>query len=239
MAKILLIETSGTVCSAAMAEDGRVLALVETFDVGSHAAYLTLHIEACCQQSGIALAQIDAVAMSKGPGAYTSLRVGASVAKGICYGLDKPLIALNTLEALAYGCRAAGVPEDGQVPVWVPMLDARRQELWLALYGADMQEIASAQPLVLENNSFEDFLAHYVKNLSGFRFVLTGSGIEKVRNGGFWQKSDFEGPEKNSATNLVELAEKAYKMAVFEDIAYFEPFYMKPPNITTPGKPPF
>lgn len=239
MAKILLIETSGTVCSAAMAVDGQVIALVETAEVNNHAAFLTLHIEACCRESGLALAQIDAVAMSKGPGAYTSLRVGASVAKGICYALDKPLISLHTLEALAYGCLEIGLPADGLIPLWVPMLDARRQELWLALYGADMQEIAPAQPLILENNSFEDFLMQYVGDGSGFRFVLSGSGIEKVRSGGFLTKNHFWGAQKNSAANLAVMAEKAYKMADFEDIAYFEPFYMKPPNITTPGKPPF
>ena len=239
MAKILLIETSGTVCSVAMAVNGSVLAQVETEAVSNHAAFLTLHIEACCQQAGIALQQIDAIAMSKGPGAYTSLRVGASVAKGVCYALDKPLIALNTLEALAYGCRSLGLPEDGLEPVWVPMLDARRQELWLALYGADMREIAPAQPLILTNNSFEDYIEQHIGSDSGFRFVLAGSGIEKVRSGGFLTKLHFWGPEKNSAANLAVLAEMAYISEEFEDIAYFEPFYMKPPNITTPGKPPF
>ncbi|MFN0176162.1 MAG: tRNA (adenosine(37)-N6)-threonylcarbamoyltransferase complex dimerization subunit type 1 TsaB [Saprospiraceae bacterium] len=254
MAKILLIETSSEVCSAAISVDGRVVALSEKLETQSHAALLTLQIRECCEIAGIPLAQLDAVALSRGPGAYTALRVGASVAKGICYALDKPLIAVDTLLALAYASRLEiGVGESNvqypisqypisqyrNSPIFVPMLDARRQEVWLAVYDAGLREIAAAQPLDLNNNLFEDFISEKAGVTGGGGIVLAGNGMEKIRSGGFLEKIKFSEIKKCSAGNLSVLADQIFQNADFQDIAYFEPYYMKAPNITTSAKPPF
>ncbi len=240
MAKILLIETSSEVCSAAISVDGKVVAVSENLESQSHAALLTLQISECCEVAGLELAELDAVAISKGPGAYTALRVGASVAKGICYALDKPLIAMDSLLILAHASVVADEGEKGGGhTVYVPLLDARRQEVWLALYDAEWNEIAPAQALILENNSFEMFLSEKTGGRLGDRFVLSGNGMEKTRSGGFLEKAVFSDIEKCSARYLSVLAEDFFQKADFQDIAYFEPFYMKPPNITTPNKLPF
>lgn len=238
MAKILLIETSSEVCSAALGVDGKLAAFSENLEVQSHAALLTLQIRACVEAAGIPLAQLDAVALSRGPGAYTALRVGASVAKGICYALEKPLIAVDTLLALAYAAREwdLGCSES---KVLTPMLDARRQEIWLGVYDAQLQEIAPAQPLILENNSFEKFVSEKIGGGEIGRFVLSGNGMEKTRSGLLSKKAVFSEVNKCSARYLVTLAEQYFQKADFQDIAYFEPFYMKPPNITTPAGPQF
>jgi len=244
MAKILLIETSGEVCSAAISVDGRVVALAEDLNTQSHAALLTLQIAACAKTADIPLAQLDAVAVSKGPGAYTSLRVGASVAKGICYALDKPLIAVDTLLALAHGTRQwmEHSPSPEQISgrhVFVPMLDARRQEVWLAIYDEALLEIAPAQPLILENNSFEMFISEKTRGAEIEWVVLSGNGMEKTRNGDNFKKAVFSELGKCSAPYLAGLAEQYFQNADFQDVAYFEPYYMKPPNITTSSKPLF
>jgi tRNA threonylcarbamoyladenosine biosynthesis protein TsaB len=248
MAKILLIETSSEVCSAAISMDRKVVALSENLETQSHAALLTLQIEECVRLSGIGLDQLDAVALSRGPGAYTALRVGASVAKGICYALDKPLLAVDTLLALALASReltdnlesviidsGAKLQSSGS-SIFAAMLDARRQEIWLALYDADMREIAAAQPLILENNSFENFVFAHTTGIEINRIVLSGNGVEKVRSGGNSERVVFSGLQKCSARYLATLGEQLLQKIDFQDIAYFEPFYMKPPNITTSSK---
>lgn len=244
MAKILLIETSGEVCSAAISVDGRVVALVEAPDTQSHAALLTLQIGECSNKAGIPLAELDAVAVSKGPGAYTSLRVGASVAKGICFALNKPLIAVDTLLALAHASRLwVGKMPSGNLPtvapIYVSMLDARRQEVWLAIYNDDLVEIAPPQPLILENNSFENFVFEKTGGAQIEWIVLSGNGMEKTRSGDNFKKAVFSEQGKCSASYLADLAEQYFQSADFQDVAYFEPYYMKPPNITTPSKPLF
>lgn len=239
MAKILLIETSSEVCSAAIGVDGQIIALAEDLNAQSHAALLTLQIEACTKSAGITLAELDAVALSQGPGAYTALRVGASVAKGICYALDKPLIAVDTLQALAAASVSCPVPASANPSIFAPMLDARRAEIWLALYDADLREIAPAQPLILENNSFENFVLAQTSGLPFDWIVLSGNGVEKTRNGSLFQKAVISGILQCSARHLIGLATKKFQNADFQDIAYFEPVYLKPPNITISSKPLF
>jgi len=241
MAKILLIETSSEVCSTAISVDGKVVALSENLEAPSHAALLTLQISECSKAAGIPLAQLDAVALSRGPGAYTALRVGASVAKGICYALEKPLIAVDTLLALAHASRynVPGLTSNVQHPtsnIFVPLLDARRQEVWLAIYDDAMLEIAPAQPLILENNSFQKFVSAKMGEVLVSGIVLAGNGMEKMRSGESSEKLIFSEIKKCSAGYLSMLAEQMFESADFQDIAYFEPFYMKPPNITTSSK---
>ncbi|MGI9158606.1 MAG: tRNA (adenosine(37)-N6)-threonylcarbamoyltransferase complex dimerization subunit type 1 TsaB, partial [Saprospiraceae bacterium] len=156
MATILLLETATDVCAVGIAVDGRLAAAATEPPPSAHAAHLTIGIQRCLEQAGLNPTDRDAVAISAGPGSYTGLRVGASVAKGICYALNKPLIAVNTLDALAYGMWAAQ-PEPRDAYLFMPMLDARRQEVWTALYDHQLRRLIPPQPLILENNLFSFF----------------------------------------------------------------------------------
>lgn len=239
MAKILLIETATEVCSVAIAVNGAVAALEEAPDSLNHAALLTLQISRCAQQSGLALSELDAVAVSAGPGSYTSLRVGVSVAKGLCYALNKPLIAVDTLLALAM----AGKPpvktdskgEDGHL-FFLPMIDARRNEVWTGIYDHHFRQITPAQPLILENNSFVNFITDFVPLADQDLLVVSGNGMHKVLNVTFFENTVMSAVKKCSAQYLSDIALKIFQNSDFQDIAYFEPLYMKPPNITVSNK---
>ncbi len=231
MARLLLIETATEVCSVAVASEGEVLALVEKAQEVNCAAHLTLYIEKCVRQAGLALRQLDGVAVSSGPGSYTSLRVGISTAKGICYALDKPLMAVPTLQALAWAAQQSHLPAPSVR--WVPMLDARRQEVWMAIFDELLCPCTEPKPLVLD----EYFLQH-LQQLAltppQTLWVCAGNGMGKVPAhlwNGLLQRSSVAAC---SAAFLAALAEQRYSQCRFEDLAYFEPFYMKPPNITQP-----
>ena len=230
MAKILLIETATEVCSVAIAEQGEIIALVEDTNSTNHAALLTLQIADCCLQGGIALADLDAVAVSGGPGSYTSLRVGASVAKGICYALDKPLLAVDTLLSLAM----ASSQEQKNDPhrVYIPMIDARRQEVWLSVYDSNFKVLLPAQPFIVNNNLFDNEVLCAFDPNCGKEVVLSGNGMFKAESAIDLQKTVFSGIKKCSATYLATFANFQFQNADFQDVAHWTPFYMKPPNIT-------
>ncbi len=237
MAKILLIETATEVCSAAIAQEGQIMAMAEVTNSSNHAALLTMQIQDCCVQSEISLAELDAIAVSSGPGSYTSLRVGASVAKGICYALDKPLITVDTLlsMAMASGLELPNSPDTKQV--YIPMIDARRQEVWLAVYDTDFKVLIPAQPLIIANNLFDNDLLRAFGPDNGVRpvrSVLSGNGMFKAENAMDIQKAAFSSIKKCSAEFLAVLAEAAFQSADYQDIATWTPFYMKAPNITKP-----
>ena len=270
MSRILLIETATEVCSVAIAVDGEVVAMEEELQSLQHAALLTLQIEACVKTSGIPLASLDAVAVSRGPGSYTSLRVGASVAKGICYALDKPLIAIDTLLSLAWASREEMIPSTlhplpstvyrlpstvyrppstvhplpstvHRLPstVFIPMLDARRQEVWLAVFDERLEELAPEQPLIAENDLFDNLIRQVVPRPEEALLVISGNGSWKLENGTARENAVFSPVKKCSAQHMKTLAEHFFQNADFQNVAYFEPFYMKAPNITAPSKGPF
>mgnify|MGYP000403927893 CR=1 FL=1 len=231
MARLLLIETATEVCSVGIAQQGRVLSVQEEGDGVNCSAQLTLLIEACLRAADLSLRHLDAVAVSSGPGSYTSLRVGVSTAKGICYALDKPLIAVPTLQALAAGARSQW-PSSAPVR-WVPMLDARRQEVWLAIFDEQLQPCCPAQPLVLDEHVLER-LREMAPAPPHAQWVCAGNGTRKLSSalwGGYLIQSPINAC---TAAFLAELAEERYQNRLFEDVAYFEPFYMKPPHITQP-----
>ena len=234
MARILLIETATEICSVALAAEGRVLALCEDLPPADHAARITLLIDACVQQSGIPLRDLDAVAVSRGPGSYTGLRVGASAAKGICYALGKPLIAVDTLEALAWAALQQVDAADKPGALLLPMIDARRQEVWTAAYDGALHCLAPAQPLLLTNELFENFISHLPDNGRYKCIVIAGSGSDKAVSGLNLRTTPYDAFPKCSAAHLAALAERHFLASDFQDVSYFEPFYMKPPNITVP-----
>ena len=239
MAKILLIETATEVCSAAIAVEGVVVALAEIPESLQHAALLTLQISRCVQESGISLAELDAVAISNGPGSYTSLRVGVSVAKGICYALNKPLIAVDTLRSLAL---ASLEPEKerwgngtGRM-FFLPMIDARRNEVWTSMYDRAFQQVNPAQPLVLENNSFINYVTALITPNIEDVLIVSGNGTQKVLSVTFFENTVLSPIKKCAAQYLSAPAFQQFQNGDFQDIAYFEPLYMKPPNITVSNK---
>lgn len=218
MALILNIETATTVCSVALAEDGQLLALKEQDGDYSHAENLTLFVEEVMKQANAKLTDIDAVSVSKGPGSYTGLRIGVSTAKGLCYSLDKPLVAVNTLQHLAL---ALSQKEKIAAGMFCPMLDARRMEVYCAIYNSSNKIIKPTAAEIIDENSFAHLLS---KNVIYF----FGSGAGKCKEVLAGNKNAvFIDGIVPSAANMITLSEQAYINNMFEDLAYFEPFYLK------------
>lgn len=235
MADILLIETATSVCSVAVARDGRVLHQVETAEADRHAALITVFIRQCLNHLGMEPRQLHAVAVSAGPGSYTGLRVGVSAAKGLCYALGIPLIAVDTLQALAWACREQSGASGHDLIA--PMIDARRQEVWTAVFEADrLGTLRNAAPLVLENNMFDYFCKEVCGEDKHRRILLCGNGAFKTNSGGLPENAVLAKPLECSASYMAKLAEACFQDVDFQDVSHYEPFYMKPPNITSAKK---
>ena len=218
MALILNLETATTICSVALAKDGCLLTLKEQNGDFSHAENLTLFIEDVLHQANVKLSDIDAVAVSKGPGSYTGLRIGVSTAKGLCYSLNKPLIAINTLQHLALSFFKKEIQGDA---FFCPMLDARRMEVYCAIYDSFNKEIKSTAAEIIDEHSFSDLLNKKV-------IYFFGDGAEKCKNVLSANKNAiFIDDLFPSAKNMILLSEQAFLDSSFEDVAYFEPFYLK------------
>lgn len=235
MAKILLLETATDCCSVAIGIDGLCVSIQEMADCKSHIAVITLMIEACAKEAGIVLNELDAVAVSSGPGAYTSLRTGASVAKGLCYASDIPLIAVDTLAALARGSKAKQAEKPTKA-LYLPMIDARRAEIWLAAYDHDMHCIAPAQSLILDPGVLPQWINTLPLSYTPDEVVMSGSGKNKISTEDIIKNSDICSVNACSARFLLDIAQERYINGQFEKIHSFEPFYMKPPNITVSKK---
>ena len=182
-----------------------------------HAEKLTVFCAEVMQEAGISFTQLDGIAVSKGPGSYTGLRIGVSAAKGICFAQDLPLIEVGTLEAMACGMKAEAQPGD----LLCPMIDARRMEVYCALFDAQGNEKSPVAPLVLDELSFADLLPE-----QGIIFSGDGMPISKELLGRF-PNAIFSESGNCSARHLAEPAEKKLAEKCFEDLAYFEPFYLK------------
>lgn len=222
---ILLIETSTDICSVGIAKEGKIVVEKTSSEKFSHASRLTLFIEKACQDINITLQDIQAVAVSIGPGSYTGLRIGLSTAKGICYALGIPLIAVDTLKALAW----KGMQLEPNADYFIPMIDARRMEVYTVLYDQSWNELVPNQAMILTENSFSNFLQ------SGKTTVFLGNGAEKCKSL-FESKSTIFLNQLCAASNLAELAYQHFVQQNFADLAYIEPNYFKPPNITKPRK---
>ncbi len=224
MAIILNIETATDIGSVCVSKGARILASKDGSTTFSHAKETTLMITDCLAEAGLSLQDLDAIALSSGPGSYTSLRIGTSIAKGMCYALDKPLIAINTLQSLALAASKMA-----QGAIYAPMIDARRMEVYTTFYDATMNCIQPMQPLILDEDTFKVALEEEKK------IVFSGNGAEKIKN-------VIDSPQfiftdiRCAAKHLVSLAVAAFEAERFESVAYFEPDYLKPPNITTPKK---
>ena len=218
MSCILNIETATKVCSVAIGRDGELIALKETNKEKSHSSVITLLIQEVLKKAGIVLSDLDAIAVSRGPGSYTGLRIGVSTAKGLCYSLDKPLIAISTLQAMARG----RVENKSNIPIlYCPMIDARRMEVYTAFYDADNNEVRKPGADIIDKNSYANILD---KN----KVVFFGDGAAKCKATlSHHANAIFVDDVLPSARNMIPLSEKAFNDQQFEDVAYFEPYYLK------------
>jgi tRNA threonylcarbamoyladenosine biosynthesis protein TsaB len=215
MAYILNIETATSACSVALAKDGVVIASEENNDGMVHAEKITLFIKNLMEKTSFSLNNIDAIAVGTGPGSYTGLRIGTATAKGLCYALDKPLIAVPTLKAMAYGAAQKFKRED---VLYCPMIDARRLEVYTALFDHSGKEILPVQAKILDNTSFAEYKA----------IAFFGDGMPKMKelfandSSKIWLDSIYA-----SALNMCHMAEEMFAGKTFSNVAYYEPFYLK------------
>ena len=226
MAKLLLIETSTSLCSAALADDGCIVSSRKSTEPRAHASMTAVFIKELLEEAGWAVHDLDAVAVSAGPGSYTGLRVGSSTAKGLCFGGQVPLIAVGTLDILARQAIEGGLPEDCHAIL--PMVDARRMEVYTAVYSPEGTRMTDITPVVLDENSFSDLFA------SGPVAVI-GDAADKFAGLVGTEGHQFRQTCPEAAAMLVPAMQKFAKKE-FEDIAYFEPFYLKQFIATTPKK---
>ena len=223
MALILNIDTSTSVCSVALSRDGQLLALKENDEGLNHSLLLGTYIDDILKENHLTAGMLDAIAVSMGPGSYTGLRIGVSMAKGLCYGASKPLIAINTLQALA----ASVSRRIGEDALYCPMIDARRMEVYTALYDKENHSVMETKAEIIDENSFQEILQNHI--------------IYFLVNVSYKVKTILTSPHahllteiKTSAVNMLPLAEQKYETQSFEDVAYFEPFYLKDFIATTP-----
>ena len=216
MARILSIETSTSICSVAIHERGKLLVVVEIKEPGAHAEKLLALVDAAMKQAELRMSDLDAVAVSQGPGSYTGLRIGVSTAKGIAYGLEIPLIGINTLQAMA----ASQLINQGEFVVAV--LDARRKEVYTQTFGDALQEISSIEAVVLEEGVFASVLEKG-------KVYFVGDGVEKVQEEVQHVNALFveDWSSSLSAKNMGVLAFEKFACQELEDLAYFVPNYLK------------
>ena len=221
MAYFLALETSTTACSVALAEDDELIAQREINEGYSHSENITVFIEEVLKEGGLEPSSLDAIAVSSGPGSYTGLRIGVSTAKGLCYGLDKPLIAVDTLKSMVAGFLKKKINQSASHPIYlVPMIDARRMEVYCAAYDQVLNERMPVRAEIVDQNSFADLL-----NSSPVYFF--GDGAMKCVNVIQHQHAVFDGSFFPSAEYLIPFANEKFKQQKFEDVALFEPFYLK------------
>jgi tRNA threonylcarbamoyladenosine biosynthesis protein TsaB len=216
---LLHLETAGAVCSAALSHNGQLLGYKESAEPRAHAAVLTIFIAELLAEAGIDAYGVDAVSISSGPGSYTGLRIASSVAKGFCYAAGKPLLALDTLSILAQGFIEDFKPAAGALVC--PMIDARREEVFTAVYNQQLHVVTSAAPVVLTANWANNLLAENTIN-------FVGDGCAKFATMlGVNTNAQFFPAFYAKAQHQISPATHMFDKQQFEDVAYFEPNYLK------------
>lgn len=223
MALILSIETGTDICSVALANDGELMALRESDEGRDHAKKVALFVDELLRETGVQPSDLDAIAVGKGPGSYTGLRIGVSFAKGMCYALDIPLIAIGSLDALTEVAREdydAGIldieEEEWAKAKLCPLVDARRMEVYAEVFDNEGKALTGVVAEVVTEESFKEWRKD--------KFVIFGNGAKKCTE--LLSDAIFVDIAP-SARGIVRLAEESFKAQQFEDLAYFEPFYLK------------
>jgi tRNA threonylcarbamoyladenosine biosynthesis protein TsaB len=228
---VICIETATNLCSVALCNSAGVISLRESNEQKSHASQLTVFIEELLNENHLHAADLEAIAVSKGPGSYTGLRIGVSVAKGIAYGASIPLIAIDTTFSMFYGLRGSLSvnPADDSESLFCPMLDARRMEVYYSIYDFNGNVVKPVSAEVITENTFNEIPENR-------KIILFGDGAEKCRNVIKRKNIMFADNFSISASYMQEPVYKALQNQQFEDIAYFEPFYLKDFMTTLPRK---
>jgi tRNA threonylcarbamoyladenosine biosynthesis protein TsaB len=217
---ILCIETATQVCSVALSIDGKFAGVKETNEKNAHSRVLTNFIQELIKEQGISLKKIDAIAISMGPGSYTGLRIGVSTAKGLCYSLDKPLIAINTLKSMTDGLIQQSKFKLNKEDLYCPMIDARRMEVYTALYSIKGDEFKATSADIIDEDSFKAILENN-------KIVFFGDGASKCKTKITHMNAVFYDGFMPSASHMIKATMQKFEKSDFEDVAYFEPFYLK------------
>ena len=231
---ILHIETATDICSVALSQGDRQLSLLESGQERSHASLLNSFIKESVNQAGFELKDLDAVAVSKGPGSYTGLRIGVSTAKGLAYALEIPLLASGTLENMAYGILSHALLKEllgdvGDKLLLCPMLDARRMEVYAGFFTLDVSIHRKVNADIISGESYRDIL-------NSFHVCFFGNGADKCKQVLSHPHAHFIDNVFPSASSMIIPAFKKYREKKYEDVAYFEPYYLKDFIATVPRK---
>lgn len=215
MAILLNLETATTNCSVSVSNGKEIVVLKENNAINySHSEQLHVFIKEALEEASLTFSDLDAIAVSKGPGSYTGLRIGVSAAKGLAFSLDIPLISVPTLESMAY---QVAVDQDEVV---IPVLDARRMEVYSAVFDHQHQEIRETRAEVVTETSFSEFSDHN-------KVLIIGSGAEKCKDVLKHPNFEFNTTVVPSAREMAAIAHEKFQKSEFEDVAYFEPYYLK------------
>lgn len=220
MTHIICIETATPVCSIALVSNGTVVGLKESDRKNSHAKMVGVFIQQLLSEAGLKASDLVAVAVSKGPGSYTGLRIGVSTAKGLCYALSIPLLAINTLRLMATGLITKLKNEKIKNTLFCPMIDAKRMEVYCAIYDSEGNEQLKTNAVIVDNNTFNNYLEKQ-------KMIVFGDGAEKCKPVITHPNVEFVDDFRSSAAFMHTIAFQKYKDKTFEDVAYFEPFYLK------------
>jgi len=215
MALILNLETATTNCSVSIAKDGKLLAVKEHNTPSySHAEQLHVFVQEVLKEASLTMTDLDAVAVSKGPGSYTGLRIGVSAAKGLCFALNVPMISIPTLSNMVEQAK------DSEMDYIIPVLDARRMEVYSAIFDNSLSQVRQTRAEIIDHNSFQEYI-------SKGKVLLLGSGAEKCKEQLVYDNVSFDITLVPSAREMGCLSFAKFKEKDFEDVAYFEPYYLK------------
>lgn len=217
MDRIIFIETSTTLCSTALSENGKIISYRENAE-RKHASLTAPFVKEMLDEHGLQMKDCSAVCVSKGPGSYTGLRVGSSTAKGLCFGASLPLISIGSLDTLVWQAIAGNLVPEGCKYI-IPMIDARRMEVYTAVFSPDGTQLQETTPKVIDGDSFS-------KELSEGKVLFIGDGADKCVNTLTNSNAVFAQCCPKASSMLAPATAK-YEKKDFEDVAYFEPFYLK------------
>lgn len=228
---IICLETATSLCSVALCSNEGLVSLRESHDTKSHASLITVFIDEILKEQGLKVKDLEAIAVSRGPGSYTGLRIGVSVAKGIAYASSIPLIGIDTTLSMFMGIKEkyTGTMQNTENILFCPMLDARRLEVYCAVYDYSGKTINKISAEVITENSFGDIP-------ESEKIVFFGNGADKCRDIIKRKNSYFDSEFVISASHMLTPAYQSFRDHDFQDIAYFEPFYLKDFITTIPRK---
>lgn len=216
---LLCIDTGTSICSVALGRDAELVGVKEIADSRAHSSQLTVLIDELLKENNVVINEIDAVLINKGPGSYTGLRIGVSTAKGICYALGKPLVSVGSLEAMACGTILQHQNIEPNT-LFCPMIDARRMEVYTAIFDSKQQAITQVEAKIIDENSFSNWLEKQ-------KMVFFGNGASKCKQVISHPNAIFIDNFEPSAAHMLPLGYKSLIDGKIEDTAYFEPFYLK------------